>query len=365
MAAFESESPILQSVRPHGHGAGERCPWCDQPIPTDKADAIKGRIAAKEREHQTLLTSRLEEQFAREKALLQAQTTAALEQARNGLAQEFAAKEAAAREEARKAAETALQSQQALLLEQRQALEKATLDAVNAERMKAFEEKLKLEGKLVDVQRQLQNKTAEELGEGAEVDLFEQLKAEFQEDRITRVAKGAAGPDIVHEVFYNGKFCGRIVYDAKNRNTWRNEYVAKLRQDQIAANADHAVLSSHVFPSGAHQIHVLDGVIVANPARTLVLARILRKHVVQIHTLRMSNEARAQKTEALYEFIISERCAQFFASMTKRTKDLVDLDLKERKAHDTLWKRREDLIRSVQKLHGDLSFEIERIIGTG
>jgi hypothetical protein len=37
--------------------------------------------------------------------------------------------------------------------------------------------------------RALENKTAEELGEGAEVDLFESLKSEFPEDNIRRVPK--------------------------------------------------------------------------------------------------------------------------------------------------------------------------------
>ncbi|MGH6816863.1 MAG: DUF2130 domain-containing protein [Hyphomicrobiaceae bacterium] len=374
MAAFDPSA--LASAEPHVHAAAERCPWCDQPVPPGKAEEIKARIAAQEREQHMLLTSRFKKRVERTKA----EAAAALEQLRTELTQEFAAKEAAVREDGRKTADSALQaklaeaeqqiqalkaSQDAALQEQRQALEKAAVDAVNAERVRAFEERLKLEGQLADVQRRLQNKTADELGESAESDLFEQLKAEFTEDRIARVVKGAAGPDIFHEIFYNGKFCGRIVYDAKNRNAWRNDYVVKLRQDQIAANADHAILSSHVFPAGTHQLHVMDGVIIANPARTLVLARLLRKHVVQMHTLRMSNEARAQKTEALYEFVMSERCTQFLESIAKRTKDLQDLDIKEKKAHDTTWKRREDLIRSVQKVHGDLCFEIERIIGTG
>jgi predicted RNA-binding protein with PUA domain len=45
------------------------------------------------------------------------------------------------------------------------------------------------------------------------VQFFEALKAEFRDDNISRVEKGVAGADILHEVVYNGRICGLIVYD--------------------------------------------------------------------------------------------------------------------------------------------------------
>ena len=56
--------------------------------------------------------------------------------------------------------------------------------------------------------RKLEKKTAEELGEGAELDLYEELKALFEGDRIRRVPKGTPGADIVHEIVENG-YCRR------------------------------------------------------------------------------------------------------------------------------------------------------------
>ena len=232
------------------------------------------------------------------------------------------------------------------------------------EKAKAFNTELKLQEQLQEMQRRLQKKTAEELGEGAEVDLFEALKAEFPHDQITRVNKGAAGADIIHNVVHNGKTCGCIIYDSKNRNAWRNDYVTKLRQDQLSAKADHAILSTMVFPAGARQLHVQDGVIVVNPARAIVLAQMLRKHVLQSYALRLSNEARDQKTVQLYEFVTSDRCSQLLDQMETVSDDMLELEVKEKKAHDTTWKRRGELIRSAQRAHGDFSAEIERIIGT-
>lgn len=474
----------LRTAEPHVHLSGERCPWCDQPIPNEKLLEIQARISAKERDRDAELERRTKELVAFEKAQVEAKAKADLEQVRNeGVAalerarKEAIAKEGAAREEARKAAESAMtqklaeaeqaqktaeqnareqrealekakleavtreaaareearktaeaaiapklaEAEQARKIaehqakeqrealekakteaaareaaareevrkateaamasklveaeqakkaaeqqtkEQREALEKAKTEAVNAEKAKHFEEKLKLDEKLQQLQRQLQQKTAEELGEGAELDLFEALRAEFPDDQITRVGKGTPGADIVHKVIYNDKLCGSIVYDSKNRNAWRNDYVAKLRQDQLSESADHAVLASQVFPSGARQLHIQDGVVIANPARVIALAQMLRRHVVQTHSLRLSNEARQQKTERLYEFVTSDRCAQLLDHIENLTDDMLELEVKEKKVHDTTWKRRGELLRSVQRARGNFMAEIESIIGT-
>ncbi len=156
------------------------------------------------------------------------------------------------------------------------------------------------------------------MGEGAEVDLFESLKQEFEGDQIERVSKGAAGADIIHDVIHGGKVCSRIVYDAKNRNAWRNEYVTKLREDRIAAGAEHAILSSLKFPADARQLHVQDGVIIANPARVPALVQMLRRHIAQIHTLRLSNIERDSKTDALATCLRS-RPRRLPHSISKRT----------------------------------------------
>ncbi len=251
------------------------------------------------------------------------------------------------------------------LQEQREVLERAQTDAVNAEKSAAFQEKLKLSAKVEELQRAVDKKSAEELGEGAEIDLFESLKAEFEGDRIERVNKGQPGADILHTVIHNGKECGKIIYDSKNHNAWRNDFVTKLAADQMAAKAEHAILSTRKFPAGAHHLHVQDGVLLASPSRVVALVQIVRQHVVQTHTLRVSNEARAQKTAMLYNFITSERCADLLVRIDTHAEDLLEVQLKEKKTHEVTWKRQGELIRSVQKVRAELCNEIDVIIGTG
>lgn len=250
------------------------------------------------------------------------------------------------------------------LREQREAFETAQVALLNTERSASFEEKQKLANKVDELKRVLEKKTADELGEGAEIDLFEALKTEFDSDKIERVNRGQPGADILHTVVHNGRDCGTIIYDSKNHGAWRNDFVTKLASDQMSAKAAHAILSTHKFPAGTRQLHVQDGVVIATPARVVALVEIVRAHLVQSHTLRMSGQEQDQKTAQLYAFITSQRCSDLLARVDTHAEDLLDIQVKEKKAHEANWRRQGELIRSVQKVRTELSTEIDTIIGT-
>lgn len=246
---------------------------------------------------------------------------------------------------------------------QREALEKANEATLNAERAKAFEESQKLSNKVNDLQRALEKKTNDELGEGAEIDLFEALKKAFPDDRITRIAKGEAGADIRHVVIVKTKECGTILYDSKNHKAFRTEHVAKLRTDQLAAKAEHAILSTHKFPQGTKQLHLQEGILLANPARVVILATVLRQHLIQVHTLRLSGIEREQKTSALYDFITSDRCTNLLGRVEQRCEELLNQQTAEMKWHQKHWQKEGEALRAIQKAKADLEHEISTIIG--
>jgi len=386
----------------------DTCPWCGQPIAHEKFVEIKARIRANERARTRDLERRLRDE--QDAVLAQVQAAAELQikkanrlfeaQAADARRKADAAIKAAnkqvqslvraARDEERKksraavaaaSAETArlraeadqrLAEQRAhdddvlkaRLREQRDALDKVTVEAINAEKAKAFTDRQKLEARLAQLQRQVAHNAAAELGEGAELNLYEQLRDEFPGDTIVSVKRGQPGADLVHTVIENGRECGHIVYDSKSRAAWRNSYVSRLLDDKIAAKADHAVLVTRVFPAGQAQLYVQDGVIVANPARVLALAQMIRKHVVQQATLRLSDEARAENTMRLYDFITSDRCSVLLEQIGTVSDKLLDLDVKEHRAHTATWKQRGQLIREIQQARGTLVTEIDLVLTT-
>jgi hypothetical protein len=408
--------PALRSVPgDHLHVDGEVCPYCEQPIPNDRAQEIQERFKAKEHAQAEALKRHMNEQLARERQQIEAnakaavekvqtESAAAIEQVRaESVAQQTAARnegikiaEAAAGERiqslvaanetlqattAEKLAEAERQKNEAVgqaenlkanmenavnqrAQEIREAMEKDKTDTVNAVKAEHFQETLKLNEMVQNLQRRLDQKNAEQLGEGAEVDLFESLKAEYPDDHVTRVPKGTAGADIIHVVKHNGKECGKIVYDSKNRKAWRDDYITKLREDQIAAKAEHAILSACKFPAGAHQLEVREGVIIANPARVLMMVEILRSHIVRTSSLRIAGKERDGKTAALYSYITSERFWQHLKSIDSSADKMLDIDAGEKKAHEAVWEKRGRLIKAAQRSYGNVRADIERIIGT-
>jgi hypothetical protein len=178
------------------------------------------------------------------------------------------------------------------------------------------------------------------------------------------VGRGKPGADIIHKVRHNGAICGTIVYDSKNHKQWRTEFVTKLRDDQMAERAAHAVLATHAFPKDKKQLHVDNGVVVANPARTVVIAMLLRQHVLQVHSLKVSNNERASKTEELYTFMTSDRFSQFLSTITRGADQLEALQAAEKKAHESTWKKQGELFRTIVRTSAQLDEEVARIIGT-
>lgn len=253
---------------------------------------------------------------------------------------------------------------EARISEVRNAKDAEKVQAVNAAKAEAYEDKLKMSERLAEVQRAFDKKTADEIGEGAEVNLFEDLKEIFEGDKIERVGKGNAGADIIHVVMLNGVECGKIIYDSKDHKQWRWDFVTKLATDKIAAKADHAILSTRPFPEGTRQLHLHDGIVIANPARVVPLVQVVREHILKTHTLRMSNEAKLQKTSELYSFITSAQFTDLLARIDVHAQELQSIQDDERKAHEAVWKKQSIRFRSIQKAGGDLSNRIDIIIGT-
>jgi hypothetical protein len=413
---------LNRQPKPHAHAQGDVCPLCEQPIGQDIARRIEARMC--EQREAAVTQTRAEMAAAAEQAVAAARSEAKAQaeaaatatladmQARLAQAEQARARQAAAAEQALAAArsEAAVQARtqaeaaatarfadiQVRLAQAEQARADATgqVAALQAEQQASVERRvaeiaetltrqkedlqrdkeaailaekhkvLKLTSELADLQRKLEGKSAHELGEGSEIDLYEQLRSAFEGDRIQRVPKGVNGADVIHEVVHNGRTCGRIVYDAKNRDAWQNNFAVKLNADKLAQGADHAILSSNKFPRDKREIHLQDGVIVAAPARVLAIVEILRDQLIRLHELRVSNEQRDSKTEDLYAFITSEHCRQLIGQVENQAGRMLDLDAKELEAHRRVWDQRRKLIHAVQKARSDLSFEIDRIIGT-
>lgn len=225
-------------------------------------------------------------------------------------------------------------------------------------------EREQLQKKIDGLTRSLQHKTANELGDGAEIDIYEALRDTFVGDDISRIKKGQPGADVRHRVVYKGVVCGTILIDSKNRQGWQNAYVTKLREDQVADNADHALLATTVFPAGKKELYIDQdtGVVVVSRARAIEMVRLLRDAMVQMHCLGLSLEQRAEKKDLLYKYMTSENYRQHLSEANRVTADLLELDTDEKRAHDRVWEKRGRMTTRLRNVVRNIETEVSAII---
>lgn len=349
-----STGPTRQRHTHRTHAEADRCPLCGSPI----SAALRARLDEKLRAELAKAEQTLRDQFGREQAVAEQKAKSAIETARRDAAN------------AAQAQIKVLRIEQDALIKQRvetarEAFEKKIGEAVAAERTKAYAERQKLDAQLQDLQRKLQKKTAHDLGDEGELDLYSEIIREFPMDQIERIKKGIEGGDIRVAVVQNGNICGTILIECKNTSRFMSKYVAKLRADQLRDKADHAILVTRAFPAGCEQLAVQNDVVIVAPQRLLVLMGLLRKQVISAHSARLSQEDRAEKASAIYRLIVSDTFRQMLDQTCRLTDELSAVDRSEVVAHQRVWTRRAELVRAVQKANQDIATEIEAIIGTG
>lgn len=358
-------TPQRRNHRANGHSDevgltpdAAQCPYCGGLVSRAEYRRIKQKIEAEERDRIAQVEQTLTSRFAREKSVAETQAKALVDKARRD-----AARSADQQVKALRASlETTIAERVAA---QRAASEKLMAEAVANERTKAYAERMKMDAQLADLQRKLQRRTSNELGDGAEIDLHGALEAAFgHEDKISKVGRAVKGPDIIIEVFNREIAVGSIIIDSKNyaRSRWSNALVDKIKSDQIAEGADYAILSSTAMPKGESQLAVRDGVIVAHPQRVVALVQLLRRQLIHNHALRLSTEQRDTAANRLLDFIISTEAGDMFDRLHKAMDAMVDLEANETEAQLAIHRRRGELIRDVTRFHENMTTAIDALI---
>lgn len=245
---------------------------------------------------------------------------------------------------------------------QREAIEKDRDNALLKKQAEISRERDGWQKKIKELERRIQKQTANQLGDGAEIDLYETLRETFEDDRVTRVPKGQNGADIHHLVRYKGQPCGLIVIDSKNHQGWSGSFVPKLREDQVAAGADHAILSTSAFPSGKKEMCLQSDVIIVSPARVVYVVEILRKTLISMYVLGLSTKERRDKTDQVYKLITSDSYKGRFNEAIKISEEILQLDVDEQNAHSKVWRNRGMLSKRIGNVLRGIDTDISAII---
>lgn len=301
----------------------------------------------------------LEEENARQKALIQD-----AQQRELGLLQRQ--REVEDREAALK-----LEVQRTLTEERAKIQEAALAQATEAQALKLRErddliERLKRE--MAEVQRRAQVGSQEGQGEALEEQMQERLEAAFPMDQFDAVKKGARGADIVQLV--NGRVgspSGKILWETKNTKDFSPAWLAKLKADQQAENADIAVLASVALPAGVKDFAFLEdhSIWVTGYTAAPALCAALRQTLTLVARERRVAAYQDSMKDVLYQYITGHEFARRVRAIVHAYQQMQqDLDA-ERRSMARIWKKREKQIGVVLDNVTEMYGEIEGLAGAG
>lgn len=210
-----------------------------------------------------------------------------------------------------------------------------------------------------DLKRKAEQGSQQLQGEVQELQLENLLKAKFPTDQIDPVPKGEFGGDVLQRVVGPfGETCGSILWETKRTKTWSDGWLAKLRGDMRAAKAEAALIVSQTLPKGIENFDLVDGVWITDIRCAIPVAIAVRHTLIELAGARRSLDGQQSKMELVYAYLTGPRFRQRVEAIVEKFSDMQDDLDKERKAMTRLWAKREQQIRGVIEstvgMYGDL-----------
>lgn len=351
------------------------CPNCKQPLEINQAirhqieEQTLAEVTAKHKKEleeaknqaKEELNKKMKEQF--ETQLKRLEEDAKEKDERNKqLSEELSKLFEALRQLKREKEETQLLMQKKLAQEEEKIRLDAQKKAEEQQRLKILEKDKQLQDAIKaneELRRKLQQGSQQTQGEAFELEFETLLKRNYPNDKITPVAKGVKGGDIIQEVWdARGNFVGKILWELKNTKTWNEGWIEKLRNDQRTISAEEAVLISEVLPNTMENGGFRQNIWITQRNCVSLIADTLRAKLIQLYYIKSSVQAKDAKMEILYTYLsgveFKHRVEAIIEAFTNMQAEIE----KEKRYFASKWARDEKNIRQVidstYGMHGDL-----------
>ncbi|NRH21460.1 DUF2130 domain-containing protein [Candidatus Gracilibacteria bacterium] len=255
--------------------------------------------------------------------------------------------------------EFAKQTQDKLKLE----LEKQDLET--DKKLRAKDEQIaQMQRAIEDAKRKGEQGSMQIQGEIQEDALKELLGHNFPIDNITDVEKGIKGADIIQEVRNDfGQSVGIIAWESKNTKAWSDSWVEKLKEDRLRVNADVSILVTAVLPKDVEKFGLYKGVWLVEWAYVLPIATMLRGQIEAMAHLRTSLVSKDEKMEVVYNYLTSAKFKDKVENIIDAFRQMQDQVAEERRAFESRWKKREQLLEQVIKNTGGMYGDLGGMLG--
>ncbi|MDC0900007.1 DUF2130 domain-containing protein [Paracoccaceae bacterium] len=186
-------------------------------------------------------------------------------------------------------------------------------------------------------------KSSQLLGEAGEIYLEEKLKSLFPSDLIKEIKKGENGADCTWTIRSSGKQISSIYCEAKNTQTFQNNWVPKLKNDMLEKSIPLAILVSKAMPNDNQTFHLNDGILVCTFYEFEVIAKVLRHQQIELSRQKSQSLTKETNANQLFDYIVGPEFARAIEKILRpifQQKEVLDRDIrffnKQRKVREKL-----------------------------
>ena len=126
----------------------------------------------------------------------------------------------------------------------------------------------------------------------------------------------------------------------------------------------HGLPVSKTLPKTCDGVAVIKDVVAVAPGAAVHLAEIFRDAIIRIHRTRASEEGKAAKTSALYEYLRSEEFTRAIAFVEYKVSELAAALEGERTSDDEWWSTRSHHCKAILRQATGIDDRLQQILGT-
>jgi len=346
-----------------------------------KLNEEKEKLVSEREKQDELLRAELEKQLAKEREKIARTAAATVENEMKALQLENEKRKA--ENKSLKEKEISFLKREAELVDQQEELS-LKMEKELLERQKEIEEKGRAKEResfqleKIQLLKQIEDnkKLAEEMkrkaeqgsmqmqGEVQELALEDLLARSYPFDKIAEVPKGVRGADSIQTVINaSQQECGSIVYESKRTKSFANDWISKLKQDQVTCKADIAVLVTETMPADMERFGEKDGVWICGFSEVKSLSFVLREMLIKTNSVKLAQVNKGDKMELLYHYLTSNEFVQNIKRIVENYDEMINQLNSEKKAMHKIWAIREKQIWLVQENVSALFGSIKGIAG--
>ena len=221
-----------------------------------------------------------------------------------------------------------------------------------------------LNNQLIEAQKKIEQGSQERQGEAQELELEKLIRTIYPFDKITEVARGQNGADVIQEVFnVLQKPSGIIMYESKRTKKFSKDWISKAKLDRQSRNADVAVIVTETMPDRWTKFGLMNGVWVCSFNEVEAVSLILREMMLRIGEIEIAQENKGTKMQYLYDYLTSSEFARLMTSIVEGFTSMKEQLESEKRSLTTIWKKRDKQIELVTKNAIDMYGAIKAIAG--